>query len=142
VRTCEGAGSEGGTAHADHSEVGARTFEELYAWQLSVRLREGVIAICERRAVAKDFKFCDEICASARSAPDLIAEGFGRFGHRQFRHYLSMAHGEQQEVRNQLPTLKCRKWVPVEEVEELIRLSEYAGRVTVKLRSSIPNDGR
>jgi four helix bundle protein len=122
--------------------MGAKTFEELYAWQLSVKLREGVVAICERQAVARDLRFCDEICRAGRSAPDLIAEGFGRFGHRQFRHYLSMAHGEQQEVRNQLLTLKCRNRVSLQVLEELIRLAEYAARVTVKLRSSVPNDDR
>jgi four helix bundle protein len=122
--------------------MGAKTFEELYAWQLSVKLREAVIAVCETRQVAKDFRFCDEIRAAARAAPDLIAEGFGRFGHRQFRHYLSMAHGEQQEVRNQLLTLQCRNYLPGAEVDALIRLAQHAARVTVKLRSSIPDDGR
>ncbi len=53
-----------------------------------------------------------------------------------------MAHGEQQEVHNQLLTLQCRNFLPGEELDALIRLAQHAARVTVKLRSSIPDDGR
>ena len=120
--------------------MGAKSFEELYAWQLAVQVRERGIGICEIPRVARDFTFCDAFREAARSAPNLIAEGFGRFTHRQFRHYLSMARAELLEVQNDLVDLKSRKWVPDEDVDSLHDLADHAARVTSKLRSSIPDD--
>jgi carbamoyl-phosphate synthase large subunit len=128
-----------GTRRARSNGVGAKSFEELYAWQLAAQLRERVLAVCETSRVASDLKFCDQLRASARAAPRLIAEGFGRFGRREFRRYLSMARAELLEVQNDLIDLKCRRYVPDEHVEELRRLADHAARVTARLRSSIPD---
>jgi four helix bundle protein len=126
-----------GTAYALPFGMGAKSFEELYAWQLAVQLRERVIAVCENPRVARDFKFCDAFREAARSAPNLIAEGFGRYGPREFRRYLTMARAELLEVQNDVLDLKSRRWVSDEEVEELRDLADHAARVTSKLRSSI-----
>jgi len=64
--------------------MGAKTFQELYAWQLSAKLRDEIVAICATGALNSDVKFRDQIRDAACSAPSLIAEGFGRFGRREF----------------------------------------------------------
>ena len=45
---------------------------------------------------------CRRIRKSARAAPALIAEGFGRFRRPEFARYLEMALGELAETRNHL----------------------------------------
>jgi four helix bundle protein len=120
--------------------MGVGRFEDLYAWQLAVQLREGVIAVCENPRVARDFKFCDAFREAARSAPNLIAEGFGRYGPREFRRYLTMARAELLEVQNDLLDLKSRRWISDDEVERLRDLADHAARVTARLRSSIRDE--
>ena len=89
--------------------MGVSSFEELRAWQL----------------------------AAACSAPSLIAEGFGRFGFKEFRRYLAMARGELLEVQNHLVDLEKRGWCTAAEIAALRDLTDHAVRVTALLRSSI-----
>ena len=117
--------------------VGVRTFEELRAWQLCAELRDGVLALCEHPSLGREFTFCDQLRASSRSAPRLIAEGFGRYGHREFRRYLSMARAELLEVQNDLLELRTRPGNLRDEIERLRQLADHAARVTALLRSSI-----
>ena len=117
--------------------MGAKTFEELYAWQLSAELRNAIVAVCATGALDSDFKFRDQIREAARSAPALIAEGFGRFGHREFRRYLTMARAELLEVQDALTDLRHRRLIAPGEVDRLFRLANHAARVVSLLRSSI-----
>jgi len=47
----------------------AKHFTELVCWQLSSELKRNIYAVIARPKVARDFKFCDQIRESARSAP-------------------------------------------------------------------------
>jgi four helix bundle protein len=91
-------------------------------------------------AFRQDFEFRDQLADAACSAPALIAEGFGRFGHKEFRRYLTMARAELLEVQNHLIDLKTRGWIAPGEVEKLRDLADHAARVTARLRSSL-DDG-
>jgi carbamoyl-phosphate synthase large subunit len=117
--------------------MGAKTFQELYAWQLSAKLRDEIVAICATGALNSDVKFRDQIRDAACSAPSLIAEGFGRFGRREFRRYFTMARAELLEVQNDLTDLGQRRLVRAEDVSRLARLAEHAARVVARLRSSL-----
>src|SRR6186997_1520107 len=101
--------------------MGAKRFDELYAWQLSAELRDAIVAISATGALDSDFKFRDQLREVARSAPALIAEGFGRFGHREFRRYLTMARAELLEVQDALTDLRQRRLLAREEVGRLFR---------------------
>ena len=48
------------------------------------------------------FKFHDQLSDSAPSAPRNIAEGFGRFGNREFARFARIAKGSELEVLNHL----------------------------------------
>jgi four helix bundle protein len=117
--------------------MGAKSFEELYAWRLSAQLRDEIVVICATSPFLADFKFRDQLRDSAASAPRLIAEGFGRYGNREFRRYLTMARGELLEVQNDLGDLRKRKWIPTEDVDRLRDLADHAARVTARLRSPL-----
>jgi carbamoyl-phosphate synthase large subunit len=116
------------------------SFEDLRAWQLAAELRDRIVAIAATPAFRQDFEFRDQLAAAACSAPALIAEGFGRFGHKEFRRYLTMARAELLEVQNHLIDLKKRGWIAPGEVEKLRDLADHAARVTARLRSSL-DDG-
>ena len=117
--------------------MGVQRFEELRAWQLAAALRDRVVAVSDHPRFRADAEFRDQLRAAACSAPRLIAEGFGRFGRREFRRYLTMALAELMEVQNDLQDLGRRAWCPAEEVEALNDLADHALRVTSRLRSSL-----
>ena len=71
------------------------------------------------------------------AAPGLIAEGFGRFGDREFRRYLTTARAEVLEVQNSLTDLERRQLVSDEALNRLNRQATHAVRVMARLRSSL-----
>lgn len=73
--------------------------------------------ITARPQVAKDLKFCDQCKAAARSAPYNIAEGFGRYHHKEFAQFVRVAMGSIQEVRDQM--LEAHKLRYITEAELL-----------------------
>ena len=117
--------------------MGARTFEELRAWQLAAELSDRVVELCATPALQYDFRFRDQLRQAADSAPALISEGFGRWGHREFKRYLVMAKAEVMEVKNALLALKRRQKVAPEILWEQLELAERTIKTIEKLRSSL-----
>src|SRR4051812_14894961 len=80
----------------------AKEFTELVAWQLSDELRRLMLAIVAQPHVARDFKYCDQSKDAARSAASNIAEGFGRYRHKDFARFVRIAIGSLHEVSDLL----------------------------------------
>ncbi len=59
----------------------------------SVKLR--VYMLLERPNVKRDFRLCEQLREAARSAPANIAEGFGRFGNKEFARFVRIARGSE-----------------------------------------------
>jgi four helix bundle protein len=89
----------------------ARTFEELTCWKLARDLRESVFELTSKPTVAKDFRFCDQIRESARSAPRNIAEGFGRYYPSESIPFMRIATGSLHETLNHLLEAQQRKYL-------------------------------
>ena len=123
--------------HALAQDMGVKTFEELFAWQCCCELRDKIIAISATPALQSDRDLCYQLRKSSSAAPRLIAEGFGRFGNREFRRYLTMARAELMEVKNDIGDLQVRGVVSDECISDLKALAERAIGVTTRLRSSI-----
>jgi four helix bundle protein len=56
----------------------------------------------ERPEVQRKFRFREQLSDAARSAPSNIAEGFGRFGNKEFARYARIAKASLIEVLNHL----------------------------------------
>ena len=95
----------------------AKDFTELVAWQRSDELRRFVIEITARPSVARDFRFCNQCKDAARSAPSNIAEGFGRWSHRDFARFLQIAIGSLKETRDLLIDAHARGYITGEELQ-------------------------
>jgi four helix bundle protein len=91
-----------GRVRAWRTGVGARTFRELEAWQFADSLRRHVIDITTTGRAAKDFRYVDQIRRAVNSACANIAEGFGRYHHKEFAQFLSIAKGSLTEVQDHL----------------------------------------
>ena len=108
--------------------AGAKKFEELICWQLADELKVRAFRVMSRPAARRDPDFCRELRKSARSAPALIAEGFGRWTNPEFRHYLRLAVGELGETRNAFRDAAQSNYVSTEEYRDLYHLCYRASR--------------
>jgi four helix bundle protein len=69
----------------------ARRVEELTVWQLADELRCKVHDRRSQGSCVRDFKFRNQLRDAASSVTRNIAEGFGRYGHKEFANLLGIA---------------------------------------------------
>ena len=112
--------------------MNANSYRELACWQLSVQLRDELISITARPAFARNFKLCEQVGDSARSAPSNIAEGFGR-SDIEFRRYLEIAVGSLKETENHLDEALVRQYLTTSEHQYFRRLTKRAYLAALRL---------
>lgn len=80
----------------------AQRIEELVVWQLGNELRGKVYAITATAPAKYDRRLCDQLNDAASSVTRNIAEGFGRYRHKEFAQFLSIARGSLFEIIDHL----------------------------------------
>ena len=81
---------------------GWKDFRDIVAWQRARELKLRVDELVQRPAVKTRFRFRDQLEDAARSGPSNIAEGFGRFGNKEFARFARIAKASELEVLNHL----------------------------------------
>ena len=115
--------------------MAVRHFSELVAWQLSEALRVAVMAVSARADDARDYRFRDQLRASALSAPANIAEGFGRYGHGDFARFCDIAVGSLTETESHLK-VACREgYLSASDYKSLLFLIRRARTATIRLKT-------
>lgn len=89
--------------------MGAKDFTELAAWQRADELREFVHELTKDGAASRDFKFASQIRDAADGSTRNIAEGFARYGHKEFARFVSIALGCVDEVKDCLRAGQLRR---------------------------------
>jgi four helix bundle protein len=113
--------------------VVARHFTELVCWQLSNDLKVRVYEVIAQPKVARDFKFCDQIRESARSAPRNISEGFGKYDPPEFARYLNIAKGSLTETQNHLRDGFSQGYLTLDTFHDLWLIAKRARAATIGL---------
>ena len=101
-------------------------FEDLVAWQLAVQLQVIADRHCENPKIKRDLKFREQLSDSAASAPRNIAEGFGRYYHREFARFARIAKGSEGEVLNHLLHAKRKGYITLVECEDGVHAARKA----------------
>jgi four helix bundle protein len=101
----------------------AHRLEDLVVWQLSVELRDRILALTRSSRPTRDRDFIEQIEDSAGSSPRNLAEGFGYFNPRQFAKYARIARGSLLETLNHLQDGRRRGYFPARDLDELVRLT-------------------
>jgi four helix bundle protein len=113
----------------------ARHYKDLECWRLAHELKCEVIAFAAKLPAKQDRDFCQDIRASARSAPSNISEGFGRETHRDFAHFLSIARASLIETDNHFQDALDCEYISQSEHERLSSLATRALIATTRLQS-------
>jgi four helix bundle protein len=113
--------------------VGVRRYQDLDAWRLANDLKREIYALIDSTPAGGDRRFCDQLRASAGSAPANLAEGFGCFVHTEFARYVRIARASLFEAHNHLGDGADRHYWSSEESTRLQELADRAIRATTRL---------
>lgn len=92
-----------------------------------------VYELIQRPQIKKDYSLCDQVRRSARSAFANIAEGFGRFGNKEFAKFVRIAKGSEVELLNHLIDMHDQKLIDRAELAHLESLNRRAIKAAVGL---------
>jgi four helix bundle protein len=82
--------------------AGWKDFREIAAWQYARELKIEVDGFLERPNIRRKYKLYDQLYDAVRSGPRNIAEGFGKYGNKEFARYTKIAKGSEVEALNHL----------------------------------------
>ena len=112
---------------------GWKHFKEIDAWQLSMKLQREFIPFLERPPASRDRRFCQDAIDAVSSPARNIAEGFEKYGHKEFAKYALIAKGSLGETQTNLITAKDRGFISAGDFDRLWKLSEAAKATTTGL---------
>lgn len=107
-----------------------RKFEDLEIWQIARKLSLKVFHLTETGPASKDYKFKDQIHASAGSVMDNIAEGFERSSQFEFVNFLSISKGSSGETRSQLYRGIDQKYFPEDTIDLIKEYEDLASGIS------------
>jgi four helix bundle protein len=116
-----------------------KRFEDLEIWQEARELCKLVYEITSTAPFCSDFKFRDQMRASAGSSMDNIAEGFDRGGNKEFYQFLSVSRGSTGEVRSQSYRAFDNKYITEGKLNELLERTDSLSRKTYNLMQHLKN---
>lgn len=102
-------------------------FEDLRCWQAARQLVKMVFLASMTGKLAKDFDTRDQIRKAALSSMNNIAEGFGRFGTKDFIKFLNISQSSALEVMSMLYVLSDLEYLVEDKISE-IRLKAIESR--------------
>ena len=111
-------------------------FEDVIAWQKSQEL---AAKIYHSFNGLKDFGFKDQICRSAVSISNNIAEGFDRSSNADFVRFLYISLASCSEVKSMLYLAEKLHYLPKSEAEKLRVQSTEISRIITGLIKSLKN---
>jgi four helix bundle protein len=128
----------GGSEHAPDTRMPepVRKHTDLIAWQLCHRLRALVLNYTRTGPVAREFDYRRQLRKAARSSCYLTSEGFYRYEHGEFGHFLNLAHGSIGESLDQIDEGLQQHYFTEAQHTEMRRLAIRALKANVALRRS------
>ena len=107
--------------------AGWKDFREIAAWQYARDLKIRVDEFLERPKIKSKFRLHGQLHDAVRSAPANIAEGFGKYGNKEFARYARIAKGSELEVLNHLLDLRDQRLIS----EDELILAEHAAKKAI-----------
>ena len=113
----------------------AKDFTELVCWQLSHELSTFMIKVTNRPTARRHRRFCEQADDAAASAPRNIAEGFGRYDHKEFAQFLKIAIGSVYETRHHVIEAFDRGFITETERQTALDLTRRTITAASRLRT-------
>lgn len=116
-------------------------FEDLEVWQQAHQLTVEVYKLARQFPVDERFRYTDQICRASASIPTNIAEGTGRYGKQDFKHFLYIARGSLEETKYLLLLGRDLGFVAQEDYNRLQDRCNNVGKLLNGLINSLKGRG-
>jgi four helix bundle protein len=114
----------------------ARRHTELIAWQLCRELRRLVLDATRRGPCVREYDYRRQVRKSARSACYLTSEGFYRYEHGEFGHFLNLARASLGEALDQIDEGREEGYFSEQQHLAMRRICLRAMKANISLRRS------
>jgi four helix bundle protein len=108
-------------------------FEDLHCWQAARSLVKLVYLASRTGELARDFDTRNQFRQAALSSMNNIAEGFGRFGRKDFIKFLNISQSSALEVRSMLYVLSDLEYMVEEKINEIRSKADETRNLTLGL---------
>jgi four helix bundle protein len=115
-------------------------FEDLEVWKQAHELAIEVYKVARGFPVEERFRYTDQICRASTSIPTNIAEGTGRYGKQDFKHFLYIARGSLEETKYLLLLGRDLGFVTEEEYNRLRHSCTSLGKRLNSLINSLKKE--
>jgi len=112
-------------------------FEDLIVWQKSMVLAEEIYRVTKQGEFGKDWGLKNQIQRAVVSIPSNIAEGYGRFSNKDFRHFLAIANGSANELRTQIQLAANIGYIEQKEAWRLVERCVEVSKMLKGLRNTV-----
>ena len=117
-------------------------YREIVAWQLAHQLTLRIDLYLLSPDFRRHYRFSDQLSDAVRSGPRNIAEGFGRYRHREFAHFVRVAKASEAEVLNHLIDAQDERLITADEfqiTEQLTKRAIKAAHGLIRYLESTPD---
>lgn len=108
-------------------------FEDLECWKEARELVFMVYKLTNSGAVSKDFDYKSQMRRASISVMNNIAEGFGRYSHKEFIRFLEYSSSSASEVKSMCYLVVDLNYASQEEAEKLKEQTEKTRRMVLAL---------
>lgn len=115
-------------------------FENLAAYQRAMDLVEKVYKLMKKFLSEERYALCDQLRRAVVSVPSNIAEGLGRFSHKEEAHFIEISYGSLMETYCQLGIAKRLNYITQEEYEGLVEDIQGVAKPLSGLRAKLLTD--
>jgi four helix bundle protein len=116
-------------------------YKELTVWHKSMVFANAVISVTENLDTGrKHYRLVEQLEAAATSVPMNIAEGKGRYSHKEFIHFLHIARGSLFETMTLIELFEMRNWIKPETSQLLYTQADEIGKMINGLIRSLAGD--
>lgn len=115
----------------------AGSFRELIVWQRSMQLTVAIYGLTKGFPREELYGLTSQIRRADVSVPSNIAEGHGRLGTSEYRHFLGIARASNFELQTQLELARRLNLASPPSIEEAEGLSHEVGKMVYSILQSI-----
>ena len=116
-----------------------KSYRDLKVWQMAMDLVAESYRITRLLPKSETYGLVSQIQRAAVSIPANIAEGHGREHLGDYLHHLSIANGSLMEWETHLLIVNKLSYLPMSELNEILRKTEEVGRMLSGLSKSLKN---
>jgi four helix bundle protein len=114
-----------------------KSYRDLVAWQKAMDLVTAVYRASARFPHSEIYGLTSQLRRASVSIPSNIAEGQGRFGAAEFRHFLRQANGSLMELETQIFIAERLDYITSDEANNLLNNAAEVGKILNGLIASL-----